>query len=312
VKKNKIELIVGGTVFIALFILIAGVLWLKGALVMEKMVQYSVLFPNVGTLQPGDPVMVNGVKKGSVSTISLKGARVAVTIDLDREIVLTDASRITVQNIGLMGERMVGVQLETAGKRIQPNGKKKSEIVFIDGYFDTGIAEAMGMIGTVLTDVRALVKNIDWIVDGTVGDTSFFMQFKRIVSRLETVTGAVERLIADNRPSIERSIASLEQVAAEVNGLVDSNKQRINVLAADGARIGSRAVAIATRIDSLTGTLQTMVARLNKGEGTAGLLLKDERFYYDLKKTIVDLDTFINTANRKGIKLHITKLNWPW
>jgi len=44
----------------------------------------------------------------------------------------------------------------------------------------------------------------------------------------------------------------------------------------------------------------------------APLLLKDEKFYYDLKKTIVDLDTFITTANQKGIKLHITKLNWPW
>jgi len=115
VKKNKVELIVGGTIFIALFILIAGVLWLKGALVMNKMVQYSVLFPNVGTLQPGDPVVVNGVRKGSVSTIDLKGARVAVTINLDKDVALTDASKVTVQNIGLMGERMVGIQLDAAG-----------------------------------------------------------------------------------------------------------------------------------------------------------------------------------------------------
>jgi phospholipid/cholesterol/gamma-HCH transport system substrate-binding protein len=306
------ELIVGGTIFIALFILIAGILWLKGALVMNKMVQYSVLFSNVGTLQLGDPVMVNGVKKGAVRTIVLQGSRVAVTLDLDKEVALTDSSRITVQNIGLMGERMIGIQLEGGGKIIPPNGKKKNEIVPIQGYFDTGIAEAMGMIGTVLSDVRTLVKNIDWIVDGTVGDTSFMTQFKRIVSRLETVTIAVESLIDQNRPSIDRSVATLERITAEVSGLVDTNKGRINSLAVDGALLGSKAVVIATRIDSLTRSLETIVSNLNKGEGTAGILLKDEKFYYDLKKTIVDLDTFINTANRKGIKLHITKLNWPW
>jgi phospholipid/cholesterol/gamma-HCH transport system substrate-binding protein len=306
------ELIVGGTIFIALFILIAGVLWLKGTLVTNKMVQYSVVFPNVGTLQPGDPVMVNGVKKGAVRTIELTGARVGVVIDLDRGIRLTDASRITVQNIGLMGERMVGIQLEEGGKVIPPNGKKKDGIVPIEGHFDTGIAEAMGMIGAVLTDVRTLIKNIDWIVDGTVGDTSFFTQFKRIVSRLETVTIAVERLIDQNRPSIDRSVAALERISAEVGGIVDTNKSRINALASDGALLGSKAVAIATRIDSLTRCLESIVVRIDKGEGTAGILLKNEQFYYDLKRTIVDLDTFITTANRKGIKLHITKLNWPW
>ncbi len=311
-KKNKVELIVGGTIFIALFILIAGVLWLKGALVMEKMVQYCVLFPNVGTLQVGDPVMANGVKKGAVSKIALKGARVAVTIDLDKEVVLTDSSRITVQNIGLMGERMVGIQLDARGKRVAPNVKNGSGNYYFEGYFDTGIAEAMGMIGTVLSDVRALVKNVDWIIDGTVGDTLFFMQFKRIVSRLETVTGAVERLIADNRPSIDRSVAAIERVTAEVNGLIDTNKRSINALVKDGSELGSRAVTIASRIDSLTVTLETVLARLDKGEGTAGLLLKDERFYYDLKRAIVDLDTFITTANRKGVKLEIMKLHWPW
>jgi phospholipid/cholesterol/gamma-HCH transport system substrate-binding protein len=312
VKKNKVELVVGGTIFIALFILIAGVLWLKGALVMENMVQYSVLFPNVGTLQAGDPVMVNGVKKGAVSLIALKGARVAVTFDLDKEVALTDASRITVQNIGLMGERMVGIQLDVTGKRITPNGKNKNDISYLEGNFDTGIAEAMGMIGTVLSDVRALVKNIERIVDGTVGDTLFFKQFKRIVSRLETVTETVESLIAENRPSIDRSVAAIERVTAEVNGLVDTNKHRINALVQDGSELGSKAVVITSRIDSLTMTLDAIMARLNKGEGTVGLLLKDERFYYDLKKTIVDLDTFITTANRKGVKLEITKLHWPW
>jgi ABC-type transporter Mla subunit MlaD len=207
---------------------------------------------------------------------------------------------------------MVGIQLEEGGKVIPPNGKKKDGIVPIEGHFDTGIAEAMGMIGAVLTDVRTLIKNIDWIVDGTVGDTSFFTQFKRIVSRLETVTIAVERLIDQNRPSIDRSVAALERISAEVGGIVDTNKSRINALASDGALLGSKAVAIATRIDSLTRCLESIVVRIDKGEGTAGILLKNEQFYYDLKRTIVDLDTFITTANRKGIKLHITKLNWPW
>jgi hypothetical protein len=101
-------------------------------------------------------------------------------------------------------------------------------------------------------------------------------------------------------------------VTADVKGLVDTNKHGISALVKDGAELGSRAVAIASRIDSLSVTLETILTRINQGEGTAGMLLKDERFYYDLKRAIVDLDTFITTANRQGVKLEIMKLHWPW
>ena len=311
-KKNKTELIVGGTILIAVFILIAGVLWLKASMVTSKMVQYSILFPNVGTMQQGDPVMVNGVKKGSVAGISLKGVSVAVVIDLDREVVLTDASRVTVQNIGLMGERMVGIQLNEGGKPYKPNGKNPGEIKYIQGYFDTGIGEVMGMIGTVLGDVKELVKNVSVIIDSTVGDTAFYGQFRHIVLRLDTVTASVKSIIDGNRPSIERSLASVERLTAGVNGIIDSNKTKVNTIVANGSELTAKALIIAGKVDSLTTTLKSLAGRINRGEGSAGLLLKDEQLFYDLKKTVADLDTFIIDANKKGVKLEITKFHWPF
>jgi phospholipid/cholesterol/gamma-HCH transport system substrate-binding protein len=312
VKKNKMELIVGGTILIAAIILIAGVLWLKGAMVTGKLVEYTVLFPNVGTLNLGDPVMVNGVKKGNVNKVYLYGPKVAVDIKMEKDVPLTDSSKITVQNIGLMGERMVGVQLSGKGARSKPNGKGKNETTYINGYFDTGIAEAMGMVGTVLGDVRELVKNVSLIVDSTVGDTVFFRKFRRIVSRLDTVTNMAEDLIGKNRPSINRSMANIERVTSDVNALLDTNKPRINTILANGAELSVRGVSVAGKIDSLSRSIQTMINRINNGEGSIGLLLKDEKFYYDLKKSIGDLDTLLGEVNRKGLKLNIVKLHWPW
>jgi phospholipid/cholesterol/gamma-HCH transport system substrate-binding protein len=312
VKENKTELIVGGTILIAIFILIAGVLWLKAAMITSKMVQYSVMFTNVGTLQMGDPVMVNGVKKGSVSSISLKGTRVVVVINLDKEVELTDASRITIQNIGLMGERMVGIQLGDGGKPYKPNGSKPGEITYIDGYFDTGIAEVMGMVGTVLGDVRTLVGNVSVILANTVGDTSFYSRFGRIVLRLDTVTAAVGDMLKVNRPAVDRSMAAVEKLTAGVNGILDSNKEHVNTLMANSAELSAKAVIIAARVDSLSQIISGMVDRIDKGEGTAGLLLKDDRLFYDLKNTVSDLDTLVNVINKKGIKLEITKLHWPF
>jgi phospholipid/cholesterol/gamma-HCH transport system substrate-binding protein len=309
VKKNKMELIVGGTILIAAIILIAGVLWLKGAMIMGKMVEYSVLFPNVGTLSLGDPVMVNGVKKGTVAKIYLHGPAVAVDITVDKDVPLTDSSRITVQNIGLMGERMVGVQLSEKGTSYKPNKPGKTPVAYINGRFDTGIAEAMGMVGSVLGDVRELVRNVSCIVDSTVGDTMFYKKFRRIVRRLDTVSVMAEGLIADNRPAINRSIASVDKATSGVRALIDSNAARVNAIVTNGADLSLRAVALTGKIDSLTRDLQMMVNRINNGEGSVGLLLKDEQFYYNVKKSIGDLDTLVQEVNRKGLKLNIVHLH---
>ena len=139
----------GASILIALFILIAGVIWLKEASVASTMVNYAVIFPEVGTSQVGDPVYINGVKKGTVQRIELHGTEVLAILNIDRRINITDSVRIAVVNVGLLGERGVGVTLSPRGAPV-PFIVPGADTTFIRGRFDTGISEAMGMLGTVL------------------------------------------------------------------------------------------------------------------------------------------------------------------
>jgi phospholipid/cholesterol/gamma-HCH transport system substrate-binding protein len=299
------EMIVGGTILIALFILIAGVLWLKGTVLTSTMTKYSVLFPNVGTLQAGDPVMVNGVKKGTVVTIGLRGTRVAAVIQLGKDVALTDSSRVTVQNIGIMGERMIGIQLSEKGHLLQPNRKDGTVVQYANGYFDAGIAEAMGLLGNVLTDVQTLLGNVSAIMDSTVGDTAFQQQFKTIMVRLDTVSGVAQQMLVENRPALGRSIAMLDTVTRDINTIVKENRQHISTMTANGSDVSERLVVIVRKADSLTSSIAAMVDKVNKGEGTVGLLMNNGQVYYDLKKSISDLDSLVNNVNHDGLKVRI-------
>jgi phospholipid/cholesterol/gamma-HCH transport system substrate-binding protein len=303
VKKNNMEVIVGGFILIALFILIAGTLWLKSSTFTRSMCEYSVLFPNVGTLQEGDPVMVNGVRKGGAKAITLNGPKVTVVIKLDRNVTLTDSATITVQNIGLMGERMIGVQLSEKGSPLKPSGK--GHITVIQGHFDTGIAEAMGMVGTVLGDVRVVVANVAAIIDSTVGDTSFYKTFKRIVGRLDSVTRLAQSLVDNNKGKIDRTFTNIKTVTTDIKDLLDSNKAQLNTIVSNGTQLTQRALVIAGTIDTITTSLQTMVKRIEKGQGSAGMLLSDEQFYKDLKKAVTDLDSLVTDVSQDGLKLRL-------
>lgn len=297
------ELTVGASIFIALFILIAGVMWLKEISVASKMVEYTVLFPEVGTLQKGDPVTVNGVKRGSASHISLYKAQAAVVIKLDKNVVLTDSCKITIQNIGLMGERKIGIQLSEKGTPYKPNTKKQA--TYITGYFDTGIAEAMGMLGRVLLDVQSLLGILSNIIEKTVGDTDFLELFDNILARVDTITILAEDLVVKNKPDLDRTMDNLHRISADVKSLIDVNGPHISSIMENGAQLTTQALSIADNADSIAQSLKSMINAIDNGEGSIGMLLKDENFYTDLKSSLADLDTLIQDVNNNGLKLRI-------
>jgi phospholipid/cholesterol/gamma-HCH transport system substrate-binding protein len=302
-KKTNADLIVGATILVALFILIAGVLWLKEALVARKMVSYTFLFPNVGTLQVGDPVMANGVTKGRVIAIRLRDEMVATVIDIEKEIVITDSARIVVQNIGLMGERGVGVLLARSGIPLKPSSKK--DTTFIKGYFDTGIAEAMGMMGTVLSEVKGLLDNFYSLLGSTVGDTGLFRPFRILVKRLDTLSAVAEKLVVGNAPMITSSVKNLNSASAQLKDLLDRNGGNMELILKNGQALSAYSLALAVKVDSLTVSIQSVVKGIQNSQGALGMLINDRDFSRDLRQTVANVDSLVSEVRNDALKLRV-------
>lgn len=302
-KKSNMELVVGASIFLALFILIAGVLWLKEASLARKMGHYTVLFPNIGTLQVGDPVTVNGVKRGTAAKITLSGSKVAVVMKLDKEVVLTDSCDIRVQNIGLMGERMIGIRLSEKGTRIEPDTKGKTS--HIEGAFDSGIAEAMGMLGGVLANVMTLVDTVQCIINQTVGDTAFLTTFRHVVDRLDTISFLVEDLVAENKSDLDAIVSNLHAITKDTRELLAANAPHVNSMMENGAELTDKAKAIADKADNIASTVQSMMTDIEQGKGAVGKLMQDEKLVDDLKATILGLDTLVREINESGLRLRV-------
>ncbi|MBN2189232.1 MAG: MCE family protein [Chitinispirillaceae bacterium] len=302
-KKTNTDLIVGATILVALFILIAGVLWLKEALVAQKMVSYTFLFPNVGTLQVGDPVMANGVTKGRVTAIRLRGEKVATVIDLEKEIVITDSARVVVQNIGLMGERGVGVLLTKNGLPFRPS--KKKDTTFIEGYFDTGIAEAMGMMGTVLAEVKGILDNFYSLMGSAVGDTDVFRPFRMLVKRLDTLSAVAEKLVVGNAPLITASVKNLNSASVQLKSLLDRNGGNMESILKNGQALSAYSLVLASRVDSLTASIQSVVKGIQNSQGALGMLISDREFSRDLRRTVASVDSLVSEVRSDALKLRV-------
>src|SRR5665213_4604670 len=92
------NLVVGAFVLATLVILLFGIYFLKETAPGSKTDVYHARLDQVSTLQAGDPVKVNGVKMGKVTSINLEGRSVDVTFEIRHGITLPVNSEIRIQN----------------------------------------------------------------------------------------------------------------------------------------------------------------------------------------------------------------------
>ncbi|MFE0748138.1 MCE family protein [Gordonia sp. NPDC058843] len=70
---------------------------------------YRAHFAEVGSLRPGDTVLLSGVEVGKVDDIELDGNRVEVSFSVDSPVELRDATRISIVTTSALGKRALKV-----------------------------------------------------------------------------------------------------------------------------------------------------------------------------------------------------------
>ena len=294
-QKRNMNLVVGVVILLAIALLIGGVRFLSDAKFRNNTYDLPVLFDNIGTLTEGDPVKINGVKKGKVKKIELKGHRVLVVMAIDKKVQIAEDSRIVIQNIGLMGERMIGVQLGT-GKPIAPG-------TIIVGEFDSGIAEAMGMLGEVLVQVQGTVKDLQKVVENTVGDKEFAVTFRNIMDRLDNTTKILNGMIVYNKDALQGTIGDLTATASDVREFFENNKDRLNHTVTNVEEITIQTKDMLEKAKRISSNIEELVAMMNSDKSSVGRMLADTAFVNDLKTTMLNADSLIRQIRKKGVKV---------
>ena len=303
-RKRRSDLLVGIVILAALVLLIGGIMWLKAFSFTKQMVTYTAVFSNIGGLQVGDPVAVNGLKKGAVAGIELYGSLVAVHFKLDKEVPFTDSAVVAVKNVGLMGERKVEISLSPNGTRWEPNDGKKVR-QYIKGNFDSGIAEAIGMLGDFMTDASALVDSVSILLETTLNSPEFKDFFDRTVVRLDTIIEVVDRLLKNNDEKVDQIIGSLKTTTKNLDAIVVKNKSGINNIVENADSLTNRAADLMIDLDSLLGDLKSITSKIDTGNGSVGQLINDSTTVDELMTTVAKLDTLLNEVRDDGLRLRV-------
>jgi phospholipid/cholesterol/gamma-HCH transport system substrate-binding protein len=284
----KQEVGVGAFVLIGVAVFLVGMFWLTGQSLRTSGMSIDVMFESVAGLKQGDPVLVSGVKKGRVARVALERVRsVRVTLEISKDVRPHIDASAMVAAMDLFGAKFVDYSPGTPEKEVLPAGR------VLTGTNAPDIADvAQGMAQR----ANELMENAASIVSDRLGED---IHNTLIVTQraMNTLANAPEGPFVKQTT---RTLQATERVMARVDSMLGSGT---------GASIDSVSRNLARLTDRLTHTtaeLDTLLSRMNRGEGTLGKIASDTTMYHDLHELSVSL-----TALLTDLKEHPDKYMKP-
>lgn len=329
VRSN--DWIVGLVIILTAIGIVVSTMFLQQTSLVNKRLGVQARFRDVGNLQVGNEAVIRGVHAGRVMEIKLadKGW-VLVTMDLDKEITLPPDPVVLIQSSSMFGEwqaiitrrEMVPAnrevtaqladkadappgaldgavlpdiaQLTTVAGGIAGNVSSVAERVRV-AFNDSAARELRSSIrnfsvlsGDLSRTIKAQSRNLDSIaLDVRAGAQDLAVTtaaLRRTMSRADSATSSeqVQRIVAET----ERATKNIREASERINALT---------LALQGTEANVRGVVV--KADGILG-------KLDRGEGSLGLLLNDRSLYQHSDSLLIDLRSLLADF-RKSPKKYI-------
>ena len=261
------ELWIGVLGIIAILTIYLLINFFKGINIFSTGEKYYVKFNDIGEVVNTSPVFINGYKVGHVSNVIYNfnnPEEVYVELHLDNQLQMPEGS-VALINTKLLGSSTISLALGKSNTMLQPGDT-------IEGRMNTGVMdEASAMV----PKITAMLPKLDSILvslNSTLANPAINSSVNNIevlTAELNTTARLLNNVLANEIPVASDKLVEIED---------DLLKMSAQLSEVDYKKLIGSLEASLTNIQEIT-------AALNNGEGTAGMLLKDEALYDKLNNT---------------------------
>jgi phospholipid/cholesterol/gamma-HCH transport system substrate-binding protein len=289
--KRRDEVTVGILLTVAVAILITGTLWLvRGGL--KRGYPLFTSFAWGHSVKQGQAVVLSGVTVGYVADVRLNPNGL-----LDVDLIVRDAYHIPktavaeVYPVGIFGDVIVALKADkpstavfSRGDTIPSRAASGSNLDVLQARADT-IAQSLTRITRTLESEMVAAGSIH--------------QVRQTIEDMNHLVLTLQSAVVEQNKNLTATLAS-------VRNAVDSAELARTVREVRVAAANTDSLAL--RLSSNSTQLQAILARLERGEGTAGKLLRDTTMYNDARRLIQRTDSLLADFQKnpkKYIKLSI-------
>ncbi len=299
------ELKIGVLAVVTILLVIWGLNFLKGKDILSRQIVFYAIYDDVTGLIESNPVSINGVSIGQVNRIRFLpdgSGRVLVEniINQDVPIPVNSVSKLT--GASLTGSREIIIELGDAGDYIQ-NGDTLSAAT--QTSLQDEVSELVLPIKQRAEDLFSEIDSILTIFQAVFNEqtknniTQSFSNLEETLNNIKNTTSMLDETIESETTRIARIMDNAESISTN---LKDNNETLSNILNNFSNVSDSLAAAnikqTLLEAEASIASLNEIMDKINKGEGSAGLLINDENLYKNLENSSKQLELLLEEIRK--------------
>ncbi len=289
--KISKEVKVGLFAILCIAIMYIGFNYLKGIDFLNKTDKYYVIYDDVAGLNTSNQVNISGFTVGRVSNIAINqkfGNKITVEVDISQDIIL-GKDAVALLRVDLMGSVSIILDVGDINQPIAPGDTIAAKV-------DPTLNELLKESALPVADnLQVTIRRINTLLEDFSNNTE---ALKNIATNLEGITYKTNRLLSENRNSINKTLEGMATATEKLN-------MRLDELGATMAKYGELADTLKSvnlsetlaQTNLLLENLNKTVLLMQSDTGTLGRLMKDDSLYMNLNQTLIDLDELLIHMN---------------
>jgi len=279
---------IGIGVLAAAVIFIAGVVYLRGIDLRSKQYELKVFYRNVNGLKEGDVVSVAGLAIGRVESMSLAGRGINVLLSIQTKVHLPRDSKAILKSESIMGGKFIEIAPGT-DQGMLANGDS------LGGLYEADLSELTATLSPITSNVLGILENVN-----STFDQPTRQRIQRIVADLEQSSGRLEEVIRAGGRSADASFAELSAFSRDLAGaartidtIAHDERLNIDTSVTSFARWSRNMERVSAQLETAATSLNAVLGKVGRGEGTLGMLVQDERLYNHLDSLSMNLNLLV-------------------
>ncbi|NNF04854.1 MAG: MCE family protein [Rhodothermales bacterium] len=290
--KYSNEVKVGVTIVLAAIIFVLGVRYFEDLPLFKSTYSLRAEFENAGGLIAGNAVRTAGVTVGSVDGVKInpETGMVTVRFHVDDDIPVTEGTYAKIGGFDALGVVRMDLVLGPPTAPPIPEGG------FVRGEPTSDmIGDLSSRAPELITRVDSVLAGLDIVLSETEGMLARPESDLRVtLANMRSSTEALESLLRGERDRIGSILANVDSVSSNVDRLTSGeNAEQIEELFTSLNATLDTLDANLQGLGQTTESLNTLLAKLNDGDGTMARLINDDSMYLKLDSTLTGLNALM-------------------
>jgi len=283
--------------------------------------QISAIFDDTTGLVNKTKVVIAGVNIGMIYEINLEGSSARVIMRIDNKIRLYQNASITKRSTSILGDYYIDI---SPGSPDFPQLRDGDEIKNV--IKPIKIEDIFGSLNVITQDIREVTKSLSEVFGSNEGKGSM----QDIVQETQKISKQVSELLMQNSESLREIMSNVEEVSKNLRIISSGSQEDIieaiknikdltkdtkllvnNIQGIIGKREGELAEGVSDfkkilqKLDKSLTNIEKVTESIEKGEGTIGKILKDEKIAKSLEDTVDGISEYVGQLSRLQININI-------